>query len=96
MDIYKWEIKPVGAVIHHYVHRTESYFWENKIANKKRMDNGGIADDEERILRWYLDCNEIEDKKIFRFVSELRRRLFEEGGEGELLAVEGVPVGAVD
>jgi hypothetical protein len=96
MDIFAWEIKPFGAVINHYVHRTEKYFWRNKIAKKQRMDNGGVVNNQEYLKQWYLDCNAVEDEKIFRFVPELRKRLFQKGGEGELLAVEGIPVGAVD
>ena len=70
----KWEIKSEKAVINHYVHRTERYFWNTKIAKKLRMENGGVITDK-YVKEWYDDCNQIEDIRILRFVDELHRRL---------------------
>lgn len=70
------DIKPLKAIINHYVHRSEDYFWKTKIAKKQRMEKGGCGNNLEYIERWYRDCNQVEDKRIFRFVPALRKRVF--------------------
>jgi hypothetical protein len=77
LDISRWEIHLDKAVIHHYVHRTETYFWSQKIPKKYRMENGGVMKDQKYIKKWRFDCNQEEDKTIFRFVDELKKRIFE-------------------
>ncbi len=69
-------IRSVKAVVNHYVHRTEDYFWGVKLAKKERMEKGVITDSYAK--QWRLDCNKVEDKRIFRFIPELRERIFNE------------------
>lgn len=69
-------IRPIKAVINHYVHRDEYYFWNVKLAKKERMEKGVI--DELYVFNWCEDCNQIEDTRIFRFVPELRKRIFDD------------------
>ena len=63
------------AVLNHYVHRAEDYFWDVKIPKKRRMENGGIGFTEALIKRWHDECNLVEDTKIFRFLPSLRERM---------------------
>ena len=74
LDTSTWKVCVEKAVINHYVHRTESYFWNVKIPKKLRMENGGVITPK-YVASWYDDCNQIEDKKILRFVPELKKRM---------------------
>jgi len=76
VDMSEWEIHPQKAVINHYLHRTESFFWEKKMAKKEKMENWKYLKDPLHVARWYLDCNSEIDERIFRFVPELRKRVF--------------------
>jgi hypothetical protein len=75
MDHSKWHICSEKAIINHYAHRTENYFWKVKIAKKIRME-GGIG--KQYIKKWYDELNQIEDTRIHRFVSDLRKKVFED------------------
>ncbi len=60
--------------INHYVHKTERFFHEVKIANKERMEGKKMK--KEYIRDWKDSCNEVRDTEIFRFVPALRKRVF--------------------
>ena len=68
-------ICPEKAVINHYVHRTEQYFRTVKIQKKVRMERGEVT--KEYIESWHEDCNQVEDKRIFRFLPDLQQKMFQ-------------------
>jgi len=74
LDHSTWRVCSEKAVINHYVHRSEHYFWKVKIPKKKRMENGGVVTPE-YVKNWYESCNRVEDKRIFRFAPSLRERM---------------------
>ncbi len=62
--------------INHYVHRSEYYLFNCKVAKKSRMEKTwpppqSFIDD------WHCSCNRVEDKAIFRFVPALREIITE-------------------
>lgn len=59
--------------INHYVHRTDNYFYTQKIEKKARMERTLTAD---YIRNWRDSCNKVEDKTIFRYVPRLKNTLF--------------------
>lgn len=74
----KWrfgKIDVTKARINHYVHKTEKYFYETKVPNKERMEGRIVT--EAYISEWKSSCNQIHDTEIFRFVPDLRNRVFE-------------------
>ena len=75
LDVSKWRICTEKAVINHYVHRSEQYFWNVKIPKKLRMENGKTVT-AAYAKSWHEDCNQVEDKKIFRFVPALKQKMF--------------------
>lgn len=80
-DLHEWPknhsstwICPEKAVINHYVHRSEAYFWKTKIAKKLRMENIESLDPE-YIQVWRESCNQVEDKRMLRFLPSLKKRM---------------------
>ena len=74
LDHSTWRICAEKAVINHYVHRSESYFWKIKIAKKIRMEHTeGL--NIKYIKNWRNSCNQVEDKRIFCFVPSLRKKM---------------------
>jgi hypothetical protein len=80
-DLHKWPknhssrwICPEIAVINHYVHRSEQYFWKMKILKKIRMDNLELLD-RKYVKSWRKNCNQVEDKRIFRFLPALKEKM---------------------
>lgn len=71
---FPWRICPGKAVINHYVHRSEQYFWEVKIPKKLRMENLEMLDPE-YVKTWQESCNQVEDKRIFRFIHSLKKKM---------------------
>lgn len=63
------------AQINHYLNRTISFFFNQKVKSKEHMNNRKMTDEE--IEQWLLVGNEIEDEAltIFRYVPELRKRM---------------------
>lgn len=59
--------------INHYVHRSEYYLYNCKIAKKARMEKNLQSD---YVENWHRSCNMVEDKSIFRFVPALREKIF--------------------
>jgi len=59
--------------INHYVHRTENYFYNHKLAKKARMQEWPSPD---FVENWHKSCNKVEDKEIFRFVPIMRNKIF--------------------
>lgn len=59
--------------INHYVHRSEKYFYESKIAKKQVME--GSKWSPEFIESWHNGCNQVEDLSISRFLPALKERL---------------------
>lgn len=75
LDQSKRKIHPYKCVINHYVHRTEDFFWNQKLVKKKDMKNWTCLKNPAYIKKWRSDCNKIEDKRIFRFVPLLREKM---------------------
>jgi hypothetical protein len=74
LDQSTWKICTEKAVINHYVHRSERYFWQVKIPKKLSMEKDCVMTDE-YIKSWRDDCNQVEDKRIFRFVPTLKEKI---------------------
>lgn len=72
---HKWEIHSSKAVINHYVHRTEPFFWKEKLTKKAPMKNWAYLKDPNYVDQWYHECNEEEDFRIFRFIPKLKEQL---------------------
>lgn len=62
--------------INHYVHRSETYFWNEKIPKKNRME--GYKCPAAYVHNWHASCNAIEDKSIFPWVPALRKKVISE------------------
>lgn len=75
LDMSQWEIRPYKCVINHYVHRTEDFFWQQKLAKKKDMKNWICLKNPKYVAKWYSDCNEVEDTRILRFAAQLREQM---------------------
>jgi len=72
----KWRFGQIDlskARINHYVHRSERYFYEVKVASKERMEGKKLK--KKYIQDWKKSCNRVEDTEIFRFVPALRERI---------------------
>lgn len=66
-------IHPSKAVINHYVHRSESYFWGQKLLKKENMEQGIVT--KRYATSWHEDCNQEKDIQIHRFIPELQKRM---------------------
>jgi len=75
LDISLWEIHPEIAVINHYVHRTEDFFRNKKMQKKQSPRIWKNLMSEEGFLKWYNDCNQEIDTRIFRFIPKLKEKM---------------------
>ncbi len=75
LDQSQWEIHPDKCIINHYVHRTEDFFWNQKLAKKKDMKNWSCLKNSTFVKKWHSDCNKIEDTRILRFASQLKKTM---------------------
>lgn len=72
---YKFGVVDIStARINHYVHRSENYFWKEKIPKKDRME--GWKWPKDHVQNWYESCNKVEDNSIARHIPALRKRIF--------------------
>ena len=73
--LYKFGVVEVSrARINHYVHKTESYFYNSKILKKERMEGCKLS--QKYINDWRSSCNQEEDLSIMKFVPSLKERVF--------------------
>ncbi|HSX03810.1 MAG TPA: glycosyltransferase family 92 protein [Rhabdochlamydiaceae bacterium] len=74
LQVHHFGLVDVSKIqINHYVHRSEKYFYENKIERKAYQE--GRKWSTEFLEDWHRSCNQVEDTKIFRFLPALKERL---------------------
>ena len=75
----RWTFEAIDvskARINHYVHRSERYFYEVKVASKERMEGKKLK--KKHIRNWKKSCNRVQDTEILRFAPQLREKVFAE------------------